>query len=101
MDPGFVVTLNPLLLHPDGVEDPLSAYERFAEVLFAGALVLAFLFAAGRSRAGLRRTAVAAGLSAGLGLVLAQMISRLIDRPRPFVADPAHVHLFASHALDA
>jgi undecaprenyl-diphosphatase len=43
---------------------------------------------------------VAAGLSAGLGLAVAQVVARLVDRPRPFVADPGTVHLFAHHAAD-
>jgi undecaprenyl-diphosphatase len=95
MDHGLVVNLNHFLLRHDGVEDPLSVYEHVGELLFAGGLVLAFLFASAR------RAAVAAGLSAGVALVLAQVISRIVDRPRPFVADPAHVHLFGTHAMDA
>ncbi len=29
------------------------------------------------------------------------MLARAADRPRPFVADPGGVHLFAAHAADA
>jgi undecaprenyl-diphosphatase len=29
------------------------------------------------------------------------VLSRLVDRPRPFVAHPAAVHLFSSHAADS
>jgi undecaprenyl-diphosphatase len=47
-----------------------------------------------------RRAVVAGGLSAGLGLAVAQVVSRLVDRPRPFVAHPDAVHLFAHHAAD-
>jgi undecaprenyl-diphosphatase len=43
---------------------------------------------------------VAAGLSAGLALAIAQVLSRIVDRPRPFVADPGGVHLFVQHAPD-
>jgi membrane-associated phospholipid phosphatase len=39
-------------------------------------------------------------LSAGLALALAQVISRLVDRARPFVAHLDTVHLFAKHATD-
>jgi len=28
------------------------------------------------------------------------VVTRLVDRPRPFVADPGRVHLFARHAAD-
>jgi undecaprenyl-diphosphatase len=48
-----------------------------------------------------RRAAVAAGLSAALGLAVGMLISELVDRARPFVADPGGVHLFSRHAADA
>src|SRR3954469_8662079 len=101
MDHGLVTTLNHFLVRHDGVEDPLTAYERYAELLFAGALALAFLIAFGRRRQELRRTVVAAGLSAAVGLLVAQLLSRVIDRPRPFVADPSQVHLFVPHPIDS
>jgi undecaprenyl-diphosphatase len=101
MDHGLVVTLNGFLLRHDGVEDPITLYERYAELLFAGGLVLAFLVAAGRARQTLRRMVVAAGLSAGAALALAQLITKIVERPRPFVATPGDVHLFAAHAIDA
>jgi undecaprenyl-diphosphatase len=63
-------------------------------------LLLAFLVASGRGRAATRRAVVAAGLSAGLGLAAAQVITRIVDRPRPFVAHPGAVHLFSTHAAD-
>jgi undecaprenyl-diphosphatase len=44
---------------------------------------------------------VAAGASTAVALVAAQIISRIVDRPRPFVADPGSVHLFAKHVADA
>jgi undecaprenyl-diphosphatase len=39
-------------------------------------------------------------LSAGLGLAVGKVISELVDRARPFVADPHGVHLFTHHAAD-
>ncbi|MEA2129734.1 MAG: hypothetical protein QOJ85_2625 [Solirubrobacteraceae bacterium] len=48
-----------------------------------------------------RRAGVAAGIGAGVALACAQVISRIADRPRPFVAHPGSVHLFARHAADA
>jgi undecaprenyl-diphosphatase len=39
-------------------------------------------------------------LSAGLGLAVGKVISELVDRARPFVADPHGVHLFSGHAAD-
>jgi undecaprenyl-diphosphatase len=95
MDLSLVHHFNSFLAGHDGVEDPLTAYVSAAELLFLLMLVLALLV----PRA--RRAAVAAGLSAGLGLAVAQVVARLVDRPRPFVAHPAAVHLFAHHAADA
>jgi undecaprenyl-diphosphatase len=95
MDLSLVHGFNSFLAGHDGVEDPLTAYVNAAEVLFLVMLVLALLVPQ------LRRAAVAAGLSAGLGLAVAQVVARLVDRPRPFVAHPAAVHLFARHAADA
>jgi undecaprenyl-diphosphatase len=95
MDLSLVHDFNSFLAGHDGVEDPLTAYVNAAELLFLVMLVGALLI----PRA--RRAAVAAGLSAGLGLAIAQVIARLVDRPRPFVAHPAAVHLFTRHAADA
>src|SRR4051794_41586281 len=60
-------------------------------------LVVAFVVGS----AGVRRAVVAAGLSAALALAIGKVLSRLVDRPRPFVAHAGHVHLFARHAADA
>lgn len=100
MDASVLHALNGFLLHHDGVEDPLVTYVNLAELLFLAMLVLAFLFARGERRGQTRRAAVAAGLSAALGLAAAQVVSRLVDRPRPFVAHPHAVHLFSHHAAD-
>jgi undecaprenyl-diphosphatase len=100
MDASVLHALNGFLFRHDAVEDPLVTYVNLAEALFLAMLVLAFLLAGGHRRAHIRRAAVAAGLSAGLGLAAAQVITRIVDRPRPFVAHPGAVHLFASHAPD-
>lgn len=100
MDASVLHALNGFLFHHDGVEDPLVTYVNLAELLFLAMLVLAFLFARGERRGQTRRAAVAAGLSAALGLAAAQVVSRLVDRPRPFVAHPHAVHLFSHHAAD-
>ena len=41
-----------------------------------------------------------AGLSAGLALVLAQIVSHLAERPRPFVAQPENSHVLVDSARD-
>lgn len=68
--------------------------------LFVG--VLAFLaLAPERWTGGQGRPAlVTAGLSASLALVLAQVVSRLAERPRPFVAQPENSHLLVHAASD-
>jgi undecaprenyl-diphosphatase len=102
MDLSLLHGLNRLFFHHDALEDPLVAYANASEAVFLALLVLAFLLA-GRLRetVAVRRAVVAAGLSAGLGLAVGQVIARLVDRPRPFVAHPGSVHLFAAHAADA
>ncbi len=93
--------LNAWAMRHDGVEDGISAYAAVSEALFL--LLLAVLFVAvwGRMRSLARRAAVAAGASAGIALLIGQLLSHVVDRPRPFVAHPGLVHLFAPHAADA
>jgi undecaprenyl-diphosphatase len=94
-------TLNDFLFRHDAVEDPLLFYVNVSEALFIATLVIVCLAARGPRFASWRRAAVAAGLSAGLGLAVGKVISELVDRARPFVADPGGVHLFSSHVADA
>ena len=91
--------LNNFMFHHDGVEDPLLFYVNASEALFVATLAVVFLAARGRF-ADWRRACLAAVLSAGLGLAVGKVISELVDRARPFVADPHGVHLFANHAAD-
>ena len=95
MDLSLLHHLNALFAHHDRLEDPLVAYANASEIVFLVALITAFAFSAAA-----RRAVVAAGLSAGLALAITQIISRLVDRPRPFVSHPNSVHLFAHHAAD-
>ena len=100
MDHSLLHAINGFFARHDGIEDPLVAYATASEILFLGALVAAFVLTRGGARVLVRRVVVAAGLSAGLGLAIAQVITHLADRPRPFVSDPAGIHLFARHAAD-
>ncbi len=101
MDWSIAHAINTFFWHHDALEDPLLAYVQAAEALFLGMLVVTALLARHERWASIRRAAVAAGLSAGLGLLVAKLITEVYDRPRPFVAHPGSVHLFASHAADA
>src|SRR3954447_2727313 len=101
MDASTVHALNAFLVHHDAVEDPLVAYVGAAEIIFLALLAGLFVLARGFQRHRARRGAVAAGLSAAVALAVGQVLSAVVHRPRPFVADPSAVHLFARHAADA
>jgi undecaprenyl-diphosphatase len=100
MEWSILHTLNDFLYHHDAVEDPLLLYINASEALFVATLGLVFLLANGERWRAWRRTAVAAGLSAGLALAVGKVISELVDRARPFVVDPSGVHLFSGHTAD-
>lgn len=101
MDWSVVHSLNHFLVRNDGVEDPLKFYVQIAEVLFLAILVVVCVFARHPRGRPYRRTAVAAGLSAGLGLIVTAIVAHLYYRARPFVAHPGVVHVFLSHARDS
>jgi undecaprenyl-diphosphatase len=100
MDSSLLHAINEFLFRHDAVEDPLLFYVNASEALFVATLAIVFLAARGARNVAWRRAAVAAVLSAGLGLIAAKLISELVDRARPFVAEPHQVHLFAAHAAD-
>jgi undecaprenyl-diphosphatase len=101
MDWSLLHTLNDFLSRHDTVEDPVLFYVDAAEALFAATLAIIFLAARGECFAGWRRASLAAVLSAALALAIGQAIADVVDRVRPFVAEPHQVHLFAAHAADA
>lgn len=94
-------TLNDFLFRHDSIEDPLLFYVNASEALFAATLAIVFVVAGGNRHSGWRRAVVAAALSAALALAIGQAISDLVDRVRPFIADPHGVHVFGAHAADA
>lgn len=100
VDSSLLHAVNEFLFRHDAVEDPLLFYVNASEALFVATLAVVFLAARGGRWADWRRAAVAAVFSAGLGLLAAKLISELVDRARPFVAEPHQVHLFAAHAAD-
>lgn len=100
MDWSIVHSLNGWLYHHDSIEDPLLAYVQAAEGLYFLLVVLLCAFARHQRWAALRRAAAAAGLSAGLGLLVGKIITEFYDRARPFVTHPHAVHLFAKHGAD-
>ncbi len=92
--------LNAWAARHDGVEDPISAYASASEALFLLLLFVLFAVVWGRMRMLARRAAVGAAASAGVALLIGQVLSHLVDRPRPFVAHPDLVRIFAPHAAD-
>lgn len=98
MDTALLHAVNGFAFRHDGFEDAVSRYEAASQALFLG-LVLVLVAVGGKGGAW-RRAGVAAGIGAGLALACAQLLARLVERPRPFVADPRGVHLFARHAAD-
>lgn len=101
MDHGLLHLLNGFFARHDGVEDPFLLYSNASQLLFAGVLVALFVLVPGAARHGARRIAVAAAASTALALALGAVLSHLVDRARPFVTDPAGVHMFGHHAADA
>lgn len=72
-----------------------------AELLFLALIALWFLAGWVRGRPQDRQGALAAFVAALGALAIVQLIDHLWDRPRPFVAHPATVHLLVAHAPDA
>src|SRR3954451_7964962 len=85
--------------HHDGWEDAARAYAQLSEPLFIAGVVLLALAGLVLRRRALVSTSLLAVIASGLAVGVAAVIARVVDRPRPFVADP-HIHLFLAHAPD-
>jgi undecaprenyl-diphosphatase len=101
MDHSLLHLLNGFFARHDGVEDLFLLYSNASQMLFAGVLVALFALLPGAARHGARRVAVAAAASTAVALVVGAVLSHLVDRARPFVADPGGIHMFGRHAADA
>ncbi len=100
MDLSLYKTLNGLAVGHDGLEDVFRFFALEAEVIFIALLAGLFL-AAGKWRSvNGRHGVVAAGFSALLALGIAQVITNIVQRPRPYVAHPGDAHLFISASPD-
>lgn len=100
MDHTLLHALNGFLFRHDALEDPVLVYSNAAELLFLALLTGLFVFTRGYARQFARRGVIAAGISAAVALGIAQVISNLVARPRPFVGHAGSVHLFAQHVAD-
>jgi undecaprenyl-diphosphatase len=95
MDHQILVALNDLLMRHHALRIPVVDFVVSAQV--AMAVLVVGLFVLGRRAT--RRGAFLAGCSAVTGVLVAQGITALVDRARPFVADPA-IHVLVHHGPD-
>jgi len=101
MDDSVLHAINGFLFRHDPVEDGVLLYSNASQALFLLLVLGLVLLAWGPHAAAIRRAGVAAGATAAVALLVTQLVSRAVDRARPFVADPTGVHLFDNHAPDA
>ncbi len=99
MDLDLLRALNDFAAAHDGVEDPVTAYVGLSVFLFAGLLAALLVVVRGAGRRQGPRAAVAAGASAALALGIAQVVSHLVERPRPYAGHA--IHLFVARSADA
>jgi undecaprenyl-diphosphatase len=83
----------------DGWEDAARAYAQLSEPLFIAGVVLLALTGLVLHRRRLVAASALAVIAAGVGLSVAAVIGRAVDRPRPFVSHP-QVQAFLAHAPD-
>lgn len=100
MDLSLYESLNGFSARHDGFEDIMRFVAVDAEYLFIGLLAVLFLARGKWASQNARRGVVAAGFSAALALGIAQVISHLVERPRPFLAHPGDSHLFVPPSVD-
>jgi undecaprenyl-diphosphatase len=92
-------SVNAFARHHDGWEDAARVYAHFSEPLFiAGVVVLAIAGLALR-RPRVLSASVLAVAASGVAVMIAAVLARVVDRPRPFVVHP-QIHLFLAHAAD-
>lgn len=90
---------NAFAQHHDGWEDAARVYAHVSEPLFIAGLVVLALAGLALRRPHILSASVLAFAGSGVALAIAGVISRLVDRPRPFVAHP-QIHAFLAHAPD-
>jgi undecaprenyl-diphosphatase len=86
--------------HHDMAEDAAKDYAGVSEALFVALVALIGLAGLLLRRWRLLRASALALVAAGLSLLVATVVARLVGRPRPFVAHPRTIHDFLPHAAD-
>jgi undecaprenyl-diphosphatase len=100
MDYRITRALDHFAARHDGFEDPLRAYVAASEYLFFALVAALVVLAVARREDLVRAAGIRAGAGAALGLAVAAVLGRVIDRPRPFAAHHDIV-LLVPHAADA
>lgn len=100
MDTSLYESINGFAADHDGFEDVLRFFALDAQYFFIGLLAFLFLARGKWASQNARHGVVAAGFSAALALAIAQVISHLWERPRPYIAHPDIAHLFIPASAD-
>lgn len=93
MDFSLYQSINGYAYKHDLVEDLLRFFAVYGEYLFMALLGGLFLMKGKWRTSKGRRGVVAAGFSTAFALSAAQVVSHLLERPRPYVSHPAAAHL--------
>jgi undecaprenyl-diphosphatase len=101
LDTSLTRTANHAAALHDGWEDALGVYASWSEPLFIAFCVVLIVAGLAIKRRALALAGGLAVLAAGVALLVAHVLSTLVDRPRPFVAHPGRIVLFVHHAADA
>jgi len=100
VDTSAYETINGFAYRHDAFEDVLRFFALDAQYFFVALLAVLFLARGKWASANARHGVLAAGFSAALALIVAQGISHLWERPRPYVAHPDIAHLFIPASMD-
>ena len=98
-DARLAESANAFAQHHDTWEDAARAYAQLSEPLFIIGVVLLALAGLALHRRSLVAASALAVIAAGVGLTVAAVIGRAVDRPRPFVSHP-EIQAFLAHAPD-
>ena len=99
LDVHLAETANSFAAHHDGWEDAARWYAHVSEPLFIALVIVLAVAGLLLRRPRVVAASVLAVLAAGASLVVAAVLARVVDRPRPFIAHP-QIHAFLSHAAD-
>jgi undecaprenyl-diphosphatase len=101
MDLSLYEKLNGFAFHHDAFEDVVRFVAVEGQYFFVALLAILFLASGRWASRNARRGVVAAGFSAALALGIAQIVSHVVERPRPYLAHPDQAHLFIPPASDS